>query len=244
MITVEENNGLYLLRSDSSEWVENGMFESEWLAEQGLLLEEKKAGRASVYFFRHGQYEYVLRHYRRGGAVANISEASYLWTNLKKTRAWQELSLLQTIAQLRLPAPKPAAALVRRQGFKYSASLITYRLVETESFAAKLKLSPVPEWLWQTVGGTIRLFHDANIQHADLNADNILINSDNRVFLIDFDKSGIKASGGDGWKFDNLSRLQRSLKKQHGQHPVFHYSAKAWSLLAQGYASRYGVSSL
>ncbi|MCB1754936.1 MAG: 3-deoxy-D-manno-octulosonic acid kinase [Gammaproteobacteria bacterium] len=239
-LSVIRDNNLFLLHPPSEAGVSAGLFDPKWLESSGLLLARQNAGRASVAFFREGNYEFVLRDYRRGGAVAKISKGDYLWTGLRQTRAWRELALLQSMTEKRLPVPRPRAALVRKSGLSYQAALITYRLAETETFADMLKKNPVPETVWQAIGGVIRVFHDHNICHADLNASNILINSDRRIFLIDFDKGRIMPAGRDGWKFDNLARLQRSLKKFHGRYPVFHYSAAAWSLLAKGYANRVG----
>lgn len=224
----------------SENGVKPGLFDPIWLQQQGVLEKSEKAGRARVHYFSHNNYDMVLREYRRGGAVAKFSEVKYLWRGLENSRPWKELQLLAEMKRRQLPVPTPFAALLIKKGMFYYASLITYRLAETETFASRLAASPAPEWLWQRVGGVIRKVHDQNVFHSDLNANNILINTDNAVFLIDFDKSELREKGNDGWKFDNLERLQRSLKKIHARHDVFHYSDKAWALLAQGYATRSG----
>lgn len=205
-----------------------------------MLEKSEIAGRARVHYFRQNNYDMVLREYRRGGTVAKVTEVKYLWNGLVNSRPWKELQLLAEMKRRQLPVPTPFAAILVKEGLFYRASLITYRLAETETFASRLATAPAPEWLWQRIGGVIRMMHDQNIYHSDLNANNILINTDNAVFLIDFDKSEIRKKGNDGWKFDNLERLQRSLKKIYTRHNIFHYSDKAWALLAQGYASRAG----
>lgn len=237
-ISVEQGENQYLMYPLRENGVIADLFDPKYLQREGLLQKSEVAGRARVYFFKHGNYDMVLREYRRGGAVANLSEVKYLWSGLEKSRPWRELRLLIEMKHLQLPVPTPFAALLTKQGLFYRASLITYRLAETQTFAKRLAAGPAPEWLWQRVGGVIRKMHDMNVFHSDLNANNILINTDNAVFLIDFDKSGVRENGHDRWKFDNLERLQRSLKKIHSRHDVFHYSDKAWALLAQGYATR------
>ena len=65
---------------------------------------------------------------------------------------------------------------------------------------------------WKSTGKCIRRFHDAGVWHADLNARNILLDDELRVFLIDFDRARFtpgKAVNGKG----NLDRLKRSLVK-------------------------------
>ena len=244
MITVQKQDGVYLLRPESEPPVEASLFDPDWLAEQGLLLEELMAGRGSVYFFQRGNYELVLKQFFRGGLAAKISGSHYFWSGVKHSRPWRELELLERLDQLKLPAPKPAAAMIRKQGIRYQAWLITYRLIESTSLAARLRQAALPDALWQAIGGTIRQFHDAGIFHADLNANNILINSDQRIFLIDFDKGRERTHGNDRWKFDNLSRLQRSLEKQAEHSSQFNFSKKAWSLLTQGYSSRFSFSAV
>lgn len=237
-ISVERNENQYLMFPEAETSVRADLFDPMCLQQQGVLESSVVAGRARVHFFSHGSYDMVLREYRRGGAIANLSEAKYVWSGLENSRPWKELQLLVEMKRLKLPVPTPFAALLTKQGLLYRASLITYRLAETETFAKRLTTRSAPDWLWRRVGGVIRKMHDQNIFHSDLNANNILLNTDDAVFLIDFDKSGVREKGHDGWKFDNLERLQRSLKKIYARHSVFHYSDEAWTSLAQGYATR------
>ena len=43
-------------------------------------------GRGSVVFLRDSVRRWVLRHYRRGGAVASLLDDRYLWTGEERTR--------------------------------------------------------------------------------------------------------------------------------------------------------------
>ena len=49
--------------------------------------ERVAGGRASVVFLRDAIRSWVLRHYRRGGAVASMLDDRYLWTGEDRTRA-------------------------------------------------------------------------------------------------------------------------------------------------------------
>ena len=115
----------------------------------------------------------------------------------------------------------------------YQADLITRHLPGTHTLAERFIAGSLPRPLWHKVGTTIRQFHDHQIFHADLNANNILIDEADRVFLIDFDRGTLRK--GRYWKQQNLSRLHRSLQK------VWSASSRKnlpsfWTALLEGYA--------
>ena len=75
----------------------------------------------------------------------------------------------------------------------------------------------------------------AGIRHADLTSDNILMDSSDRLYLVDFDKASIM-SGLDDWQWQPLYRFQRSIEKRHkNQH--LHYDADDWQVLMDAYQS-------
>jgi 3-deoxy-D-manno-octulosonic acid kinase len=137
--------------------------------------------------------------------------------------------------ELELPVPAPVAASCKRHGLFYRADLITLQLNDVVTLADYLLKNECNEAGWATVGSCIRRFHDASVYHADLNARNILFNSEsNKVYLIDFDKGSMRYLG-DSWKASNLARLQRSLLKFKSLNKVFHYSQHGWDALLKGY---------
>jgi len=89
--------------------------------------------------------------------------------------------------------------------------------------------------MWESLGQVIRRFHQNKVDHADLNACNILLNNHNQIFLIDFDKSKIHSQCDPRWRNANLSRLRRSLQKWKKLKPQFCFSAKNWQALERGY---------
>ena len=190
-------------------------------------------GRGMAWFITTSNAEYVLRHYRRGGMVAKISNDKYLWTGLEKTRAWCEWRLLAYLQQLQLPAPVPVAARVHQSGMFYSADLLTERLANTRSLSHVLQEQSLENSAWKQIGNTIQQFHQDQIYHADLNAHNILLGDAGQIYLIDFDRGRIKP--GEQWKQENLNRLRRSLDKLTNQLPDFHFKAEDWQDLIRGY---------
>ena len=205
---------------------------SDWAAKGALVGEAR--GRGHTYFVKTGNGDWVLRHYQRGGMLAGILRDNYLWTGIDHTRAWKEWRMLAQLWQAGLPVPRPVAARVLRHGLMYKADIITQRLLGTHTLAELLSQNVLDARHWELVGTCIRRFHDANIYHADLNAHNLLLSEDDRVYLIDFDRSEVRAES-KAWKDKNLARLHRSLTKLRSLRDNFHFSGKDWLTLHNGY---------
>lgn len=173
------------------------IFDPDWLAAAGLLV-GKALGRGEAYFFEHEESQWVLRHYRRGGLISKLFSDHYLGVNPAHSRSWREWRLLAALYAQGLSVPRPVAASVVSRFGMYQADLITERLADTRTLADLLIQAPLSEASWLAVGCCVRRFHEGNVFHADLNANNILLDKQGQVFLIDFDRSCIKRSG--SWK--------------------------------------------
>ena len=199
-----------------------------WRSKQAL--EGEAVGRGSAWFINTAFGPVVLRQYLRGGWVAKISRQSYFFSTVSRSRPFREYHLLAALYDLGLPVPKPVAALCEFHGIISSGALMTARISSAQTLADVL---PGNEAIWGSVGKCIRRFHDAGVWHADLNARNILLDADMRVFLIDFDRARFmpgKVVNGEG----NLKRLKRSLVKLW---PTGELSAMqtAWTQLIAAY---------
>lgn len=192
-------------------------------------------GRGTTLFIRSGGRDWVLRHYRRGGQVARLSEDAFVWTGAERTRCFREWRLLARLHAAGLPVPRPVAARYVRRGLLYRADLITWRLAGVMPLSARLAAGPLPEALWWQLGHCIGRFHAAGVFHADLNAHNLQLRDDDKVFLLDFDRGRIMAGAG-GWQRRNLARLQRSLARLAGD-GVAACGAGEWSALLAGHAA-------
>jgi 3-deoxy-D-manno-octulosonic acid kinase len=168
-------------------------------------------GRAPVLICERPKEFWVLRHYSRGGLVARFVEDHYFWRGLQATRAWRELSVLDQLFRWQLPAPAPVAALVTRSGIVYSADMITVYIPDTQALSALLLSQTVPEALWRRIGEMLGAFHARGVDHPDITAHNILIDSQSRTFLVDFDNAVIRSPG--AWCKRGIARFQRSLRK-------------------------------
>lgn len=212
------------------------LFDPGFWADRGQL-ESVTLGRGSAWFIANEPQQWALRHYRRGGFIARFSKDQYLWGGEERVRAFAEWRLLRTLVQLGLPVPTPVAAGYARHGFLYRCDLITQRIVGGEPLSVTLTRAPLAAGLWRQLGATIARFHVAGVDHADLNAHNILMRSGNgetSISVIDFDRGVLRAPG--GWSLRNLARLQRSLMKITRVLPADRFSPASWELFLAGYA--------
>jgi 3-deoxy-D-manno-octulosonic acid kinase len=193
-------------------------------------------GRGRTLFVEHRGQQWVLRHYYRGGLVGRIATDAYWWSGPDRTRAFREWRMLAHLHALRLPAPRPVAARVVRGGFHYTADLLTVRIAGAVSLSQRLAAGTVPARLWRDIGACLAWFHAAGVDHADLNAHNIQVDSADRVHLLDFDRGRLRSSPG-AWQRRNLDRLYRSLLKISAQHGV-PFRSGDWQSLLDGYRDR------
>ncbi|MFP8834297.1 3-deoxy-D-manno-octulosonic acid kinase [Hydrogenophaga sp. XSHU_21] len=191
------------------------------------------SGRGQAALVTHAQGTQVLRHYRRGGLVARISDDRFLREPVQRSRAMQEFALLRLMQSWDLPVPVPVAALHRPRGLTYSADIAVGLIAQTRNLVQCLRESRPEPAAWAALGRAIRRLHDRQVFHADLNAHNLLLDAAGAAWVIDFDKCDVRP--GDRWKRDNLARLLRSLRKESGREPSFHWHEDDWPLLTSAY---------
>jgi len=207
-------------------------FESDFW-ERHSALEGEARGRGQVHIFRNGERRYVLRHYRRGGLAQKLSADFYLWRGEQASRPFHEWCLTYRLHRAGLPVATPIAARARRHGLFYSGDLITELLPDTRSLAQAIAATPLDTECWQALGRCLRRFHDGGVDHADLNAHNILLGADHAIYLIDFDRCRLRKPG--LWCDANLARLRRSLEKVSYGLPPEHFEESAWHALLAAY---------
>ncbi len=185
-----------------------------WKSQQALMGEA--VGRGSAWFINAPFGSVVLRRYLRGGWAAKISRQSYFFTTVSRSRPFREYHLLASLFELGLPVPRPVAALCEFHGVISTGAILTVRIPSAQTLADVLPGSndilKLDNNFWRSVGKCIRQFHDAGVWHADLNARNILLDAELKVYLIDFDRAGF-TPGKPVQGQRNLDRLKRSLVK-------------------------------
>lgn len=201
-----------LVVNPAYEAVTEDWFDPDYWAQRARPV--SSGGRGSAWFVEADQGDMVLRHYRRGGMVARISERRYLYTGESRARSNREFQLLETLHRQGLPVPEPVAAWSAREGGLWYRAAILIRRIES-AVALPDATDPMDVDLWHDVGRTIRRFHDAGLNHVDLNCDNILV-AEGQIYLIDFDRCrltpGVCLSSKTALR--NLDRLKRSVNKR------------------------------
>jgi len=216
---------------------QEALFDPEFWRRRGELL-EVRGGRGSAWFVMAGARGWVLRHYRRGGFIARFSRDRYVWAGEKKVRAFAEWRLLELLWQCGLSVPKPIAARYQRSGMWYRCDLIMQRIADAKPLSAVLAQGAMSEMKWRAAGAAVAELHRAGVDHADLNAHNILLDAGGSVSVIDFDRGRLRTQG--PWPSRNLQRLRRSLTKISGALESCGFSDTTWDWLMTGYRAASG----
>ena len=203
---------------------------SYWEEQRGL--QTAGGGRGTIAFLTTSSgLRWVLRHYRRGGLVARLSGDLYFWTGAQRTRSFREFRLLRQLRAWNLPVPQPVAARYVRTTLGYRADLITAELPTRQTLAQALQAAQLSATAWYAIGRCIGRLHARGVQHADLNAHNILL-ADDAVYVLDFDRGRVRARG--AWEQAVLARLQRSLVKVTAGLDPIRFGAPQWEKLLRG----------
>jgi 3-deoxy-D-manno-octulosonic acid kinase len=204
---------------------------AHWQA-QGAL-ESARGGRGTVAFVRASRDQrWVLRHYRRGGLIARLAGDLYVWTGADRTRSFGEWRLLRQLRAWGLPVPTPVAARYERAGLFYRADLLTAELPVRRTLTQALQQAPLPIEAWHAIGQCVGSLHARGVQHADMNAHNLLVGASNDIYVLDFDRGRIRARG--PWERAVLARLRRSLLKVTIGLPAGRFTEVHWQALLAG----------
>jgi 3-deoxy-D-manno-octulosonic acid kinase len=177
-----------------------------------------EGGRGAAWFVDGPFGPAVLRHYLRGGWMARLSRDAFLWRGESAGRSFLEFHLLRRLRALGLPVPAALAAAQRRRGWRYRAAILVARIPGVRPFAAMARAQGATA-PWEAVGAAIAACHRHGAHHADLNANNLLVDDAGAVHLIDWDKGRIEAAPG-AWCGRVLARLERSLRKECPSQPA------------------------
>ncbi|HEY9110609.1 MAG TPA: 3-deoxy-D-manno-octulosonic acid kinase [Rhodanobacteraceae bacterium] len=230
---VASGDGAMVVDANLPETPTQAWFDAAWWQAQGRV-QSVGGGRGGVAFLDTPVGACVLRHYHRGGWMSPLFGDRYVWNGRTRSRGLAEFGLLVELGRRGLPVPAPVAARYRRHGLHYTADLITRAIEGASTLAHAVRERRLDSALAERVGVLVARFHAAGVDHADLNAHNILISGD-QLWLIDFDRGEIRATG-TAWKLANLARLKRSLLKVGAcDHDEAALDREVWTPLMRGY---------
>jgi len=201
---------------------------------------ETLQGRLPLFVIGRGYQRSVVRRYARGGTVAPLLGDRYLRTG--NPRPFHELLASRAVRQAGIRTPGVLAAAVYPSGAFYRADLVTEFLAGTEDLAALLFGSTrVTATRFSPSGGpdrpTISVLSAASgafrtrallaavelvrtlalrgIQHADLNAKNILVTAGDpeNLHLVDLDRCRTGLRPSPRIQLRMIGRLRRSLAR-------------------------------
>ncbi len=212
------------------------LFDAAWWRHQGAC-QDRSAGRGRVLEVRDAAGQaYLLRHYYRGGLMARLIRDRFLARPLARSRAMAEFLLLGQLRARELPVPQACAARHVRRGLFYSADILVALIPDATDVARLLHHEhALSAQQWQRLGRAVRLLHEEQVFHSDLNCHNLMLDAAGKAWIVDFDKCRFRA--GDDWKADNLARLLRSLRKELRLDPGLHWTEADWPLFVAGYES-------
>ena len=199
----------------------------------------QSGGRGGIDFVDTPAGAAALRHYRRGGLIGRVNADHYLWTGARRSRGFAEFRLLAALHEAGLPVPAPIAARYQRDRWRYRADLLTARIEAAATLAQLLEAGHIDPELAASIGETIARFHVLGVCHADLNAHNILIDGDGKVWLLDFDRGRLRMPAL-AWQQSNLARLRRSLMKL-GAMRFGDFNERFWHPLLSAYHAALGA---
>ena len=209
------------------------LFDPAWWQQHGTC-RSHSGGRGQVHFVANTQGRFVLRHYHRGGLVARLNSDLFLAQPLPQTRAMAEFALLNQLRAQGLPVPNACAARHTRVGIWYRADILVEQIPDATDVAALLhQQRALATDEWHALGRAVRQLHEAQVCHADLNCHNLMLDTRGKAWIVDFDKCAFRA--GEHWKYANLNRLLRSLRKELRLDAGFGWSEGDWAHFMSGY---------
>ncbi|MFP3344235.1 3-deoxy-D-manno-octulosonic acid kinase [Halomonas sp. SIMBA_159] len=224
LAALQQKNGLILHDADSlsdacashqlsspTHPLSTALFEAAYWRTRHLVVGEAPGRGSSLFLQARDDEQWVLRPYQRGGLIAKLSQQRYVWLGVERTRAFREVRLTAALYEQGLPVPRPVACCVTRFGLTYEAALLTVRIPGARALASLLTNGEADEALLKRVGAMIKRFHQAGLDHVDLNARNILVDKAGKPWLIDLDRCRLRPQG--KWQTSNLQRLERSVVK-------------------------------
>jgi len=169
-------------------------------------------GRTSITVARlEGIGSVVIKYYRRGGAIRYLIKQRYL--KYGKTRCQIEYELLQKVRNLGINAPEPVAFAYRGRLF-YQCWLVTREIKDHQTLVQISRSNEEhARMVMKEVVKQVSMLIKNKILHVDLHPGNVIVDNQNQVYLLDFDKGGIFTGEANALRSRYRRRWDRAIQK-------------------------------
>ncbi len=130
----------------------------------------------------------IIKKYKRGGLISCFNKKTYI--NFRgKIRSKREFEMLFMAKKAGVNVPFPLAYVSRGNLF-YRAWLITKEINQCQNFAeVAVQNRERAMKIFPEISGSVKKLIRNRIYHVDLHPGNVLIDADDRNYIIDFDKA-------------------------------------------------------
>lgn len=208
-----------ILKSDQRDkLLRAGIHDPDRIAAGPLVADWIEGGRTRHALIETEGESWVLKAYRRGGAVGTLNSARYWGVR----RFLRELEVASTAQRMGVATAEVLALILEPAGFGSVRAWLVSRYLPGvrplyEFFGDRREVS-----IFSAAGSLVERMHRAGIDHPDLHLGNIVGTLEGgapRVFIIDWDRA--RCHRGDSWKpYGNLVRLWRWVEKGRRRVPV------------------------
>jgi 3-deoxy-D-manno-octulosonic acid kinase len=153
----------------------------------------------------------IVKHYRRGGLRRHLINRWYF--NLGITRCRREFELLHHVKSLGINVPEPVA-FVYRGTLLYRAWLLTREVPQSISLAhLAARQENRAQRIMPAVIEQMTILIQNKVLHVDLHPGNVLVDNEDTVFLVDFDKGCFFSGNTHALRDRYLNRWRRAAIK-------------------------------
>lgn len=153
----------------------------------------------------------VVKHYTRGGVIRNFNRNTYL--KFSRYRCQSEYELLLFLDGLGISVPEPIAFAFRGKFF-YHAWLVTREIQDARTLIDVSSQNPdQARAVMSELSRQVEILIENQIHHVDLHPGNVLVDSQNNLFIIDFDKAVTTPQNRHKLQQKYIKRWQRSVLK-------------------------------
>lgn len=153
----------------------------------------------------------VVKQYARGGLIRHVMKSHYL--RIGKCRSQKEYEYLEKMLCIGLNVPEPVL-FAHKGTLLYKAWLVTKRISHTQTLAdLSLKDESRALSLMPRVVSQLSVLVENKVLHVDFHPGNVLVDNNDRVFIVDFDRASLFGGSRNRLKNRYLVRWRRSIVK-------------------------------